>query len=516
MASTGGLHSLATIIKRLEAATSRLEDLAALGQNTVPQASGGTTIISAQSSEPTPVPPPPPPPPAPAAAAVPAELPRSVVVFDEQVIEGKLKPWVQLTGSFASQSVIDQVGLVEKEFIGLRELLEVAGACKQPDKSTLESLLLPLSKDIEAVAHAKEANRKDRDWNNHHTTLAEGAPAVGWVVVSPKPGPYIQSIKEAAEFYGNRIIKEHKDKDPKQVEWVRGWYGVLEELRKYVVEFHTTGLVWNAKGVSTSEYKSAGSAAAGGAPPPPPPPPPPGPPPPPAPAAATPAAGGVAAVFAELNRGSEVTKGLRKVDKSEMTHKNPSLRAGSTVPATTPSAAPKKPIKPTKPQALAGKKPSKFALEGSKWLVEHHENESNLTIDDTDISHTINLYGCKNTTVIVKGKVNAVTLVNCTKTSVLIESVISSVSVTNSPSFQLQITGTAPTVQLDSTDSGIIYLSKDCLGIEITTAKCSAINIQLPVEGEEEGIFSEHPVPEMFKTVIKNGKLVTSAVEHAG
>lgn len=94
---------------RLEAATSRLEDLAALGQNAVPQASGGTTIISAQSSEPTPVPPPPPPPPPPAAAEVPAELPRSVVVFDEQVIEGKLKPWVQLTGSFASQSVIDQV-----------------------------------------------------------------------------------------------------------------------------------------------------------------------------------------------------------------------------------------------------------------------------------------------------------------------------------------------------------------------------------------------------------------------
>lgn len=72
---------------------------------------------------------------------------------------------------------------MEKEFLGLRELLEVAGACKQPDKSTLESLLLPLSKDIEAVAHAKEANRKDRDWNNHHTALAEGAPAVGWVVV---------------------------------------------------------------------------------------------------------------------------------------------------------------------------------------------------------------------------------------------------------------------------------------------------------------------------------------------
>ncbi|KAL0575070.1 hypothetical protein ABG067_009068, partial [Albugo candida] len=41
------------------------------------------------------------------------------------------------------------------------------------------------------------------------------------------------------------------------------------------------------------------------------------------------ATGGAAAVFAEINKGSSVTANLRKVDKSEMTHKNPSLRAGS-------------------------------------------------------------------------------------------------------------------------------------------------------------------------------------------
>lgn len=43
-------------------------------------------------------------------------------------------------------------------------------------------------------------------------------------------------------------------------------------------------------------------------------------------------------MFAELNRGEEVTKGLRKVDKSEMTHKNPALRAGGVVPSSTGSA----------------------------------------------------------------------------------------------------------------------------------------------------------------------------------
>ncbi|EKM55922.1 uncharacterized protein PHACADRAFT_256860 [Phanerochaete carnosa HHB-10118-sp] len=515
MASTQGLHSLATIIKRLEAATSRLEDLAALGAP--PPTAAAPSAASLASTEPTPVPPPPPPPPAPATIppVAPGEVPKAVRVYDEVIIDGKLKLFVELTKSFASQSVIEQVGLVGKEYVKLREVILLAANCKQPDQKDLEGVLIPLSNDIEAVIHAKEEFRKDRDWNLHHTMLAEGAPAVGWAV-TPEPGPHVQSVRESSEFYGNRVIKDYKEKDPKHVEWVRAWYALLDELRKYVVEYHKTGLAWNPSGKSVAEYQASASAA-----PPPPPPPPPGPPPPPAAVpAAAPAAGGVSAVFAELNRGEEVTKHLRKVDKSEMTHKNPALRAGSTVPASVSSgssaSAAKKPLKPTKPHALAGKKPTKFALEGNKWLVENYENETSLTVENTDLSHTINLYGCKNSTIIVKGKVNGVTMFNCSKTSILVENVISSIAITSSPSFTLQITGSAPTIQLDSIDSGHVFLSRDCLGIEITTAKCSSINVNLPVEGEEEGVFSEAPIPEMFKTTIQDGKLVTTAVDHAG
>jgi adenylyl cyclase-associated protein len=155
-------------------------------------------------------------------------------------------------------------------------------------------------------------------------------------------------------------------------------------------------------------------------------------------------------------------------------------------------------------------------------------------VEKTEICQIVNLYGCKNSTILIKGKVNAVTIcaycqagftgklglndliVNCTKTSILVESVISSVSVTSSRSFTLQITGSAPTIQLDSTDVGQIYLSKDCLSTEITTAKCSSINVNLPVEGEEDGIFDEKPVPEMLLTKIQGGKIVTTVVEHVG
>jgi len=259
------------------------------------------------------------------------------------------------------------------------------------------------------------------------------------------------------------------------------------------MEHHTTGLSWNQNGIPIGEYSL---------------------PPPRAPVEAPASAGGVTAVFAELNRGTDVTKGLRKVEKSEMTHKNPALRASSTVPSS-PSSA-KKPTKPAKPQSLSTKKPAKFVLEENKWIIEYQENEPGLTIENPLINHGVSLYGCKNTTVVIKGKINGVTIVNCTKTSVLIDSVISSVSVTASPSFAIQITGSAPTIQLDSTDSGQIYLSKHCLGVEIFTAKCSSINVSLPVEGEEEGIFEEKPIPEMLRTTIQNGALVTGIVEHRG
>lgn len=96
---------------------------------------------------------------------------------------------------------------------------------------------------------------------------------------------------------------------------------------------------------------------------------------------------------------------------------------------------------------------------------------------------------------------------------ILLDSAVSALDITSSPSFTIQITGKVPTILIDSTDGGQIYLSKESLGVEIITSKSSSINISLPVEGEEEGIFEEKAVPEQLKTVIIGGKLVTSVVE---
>ena len=94
-----------------------------------------------------------------------------------------------------------------------------------------------------------------------------------------------------------------------------------------------TNLIAPIQGGSVADFKldgpSGNPSAATAPPPPPPPPPPPGPPPP----TAHTTLAGPAAVFAELNKGTDITKGLKKVDPSLMTHKNPSLRGNDAAPS---------------------------------------------------------------------------------------------------------------------------------------------------------------------------------------
>ena len=97
----------------------------------------------------------------------------------------------------------------------------------------------------------------------------------------------------------------------------------------------------------------------------------------------------------------------------------------------------------------------------------------------------------------------------------ILDSAVSSLSITSSPSFEVQINGSIPTILIDTTDSGQVYLSKECMEtVEIVTSKTSSINISIPTG--DEGDFEERPVPEQMKSRVVKGKIVTEIVEHAG
>lgn len=411
-------------------------------------------------------------------------------------MNGSFKRYVDLSTKIGGV-VAGHAEIVARAFKAQRDFLAVVASSKDPkNPATIEALLKPTSVEITNVVEFRDKNRGAKDFANHLAALSEGIPALGWVLAAPKPAPHVQQSKESAEFYTNRVLKEFKDKDETHKEWSKSFPAVLLELQEFVKKNHTTGLVWNAKGGDAKPGAAPAAAPAAAAPA-------------PAKAAAAPAAaaaagpGGAKALFSELNQGGNVTSGLKKVDRSQMTHKNPELRSTSVVKTVEKEVA----VKETNPPRLE--------LDGNKWAVEYQINNKSIVIEETETKQTVYVFKCVNSTIVIKGKVNGVVLDSCKKTAVVVESVISGVEAINDQSCQLQILGKCPTLTIEKTDGMQVYLSKDSLDVEILTAKSSEMNISVPGKTENDDLV-ESPIPEQFKTVYDGSKWVTNTVVHSG
>lgn len=332
-------------------------------------------------------------------------------------------------------------------------------------------------------------------------------------------------------------------RDRIHVQYIQSYYQIFKALAAYLKKHYPKGLTWNE--TSTIDAQEAleqiknesGSGAGSGntAPPPPPPPPvptlnvpgggvPPPPPPPPGvppPPAAAPAPD-MSAVFEQLNQGDTITSNLRKVDKSQMTHKNPSLRAGSTVPersnsqdSVTRSKSPA-PSKKPKPESMRVRKPPRKDLEGNKWIIENFDNPGEIVEIPAQQNQSILISRCNKTVIKVSSKANAISIDNCNGLSLIVDSLVSSLDVIKSPKFALQIDGVVPTLLLDQVDGATVYLGSQSLGTEVFTSKCSAINVMLPPKEGTDDDTKECPVPEQIVSYVKDGVLVSEIVQHAG
>lgn len=515
-------YNIVTIIKRLEAATSRLEDITIFQEEAhkaQKKLAGAepAAIVAADTNDQTPEPTPgqtrelsq-----APQAAAAAAELP-TAAAFDA-FVRNYIDPFV--AASAALDGVVGEAAALFKDaFAEQAKFLRLVARARKPDAADPKfgECLAPINAKIEALTALKDANRRS-EFFNHLNTVAEGAPVLGWIVTDT-PVAFIPEFKDSAQFWANRVMKEYKDKDAAHVEWVKLFLAIFDALRAYAKEYHESGLSWNPDGLTLGDALAAAStdssAGAGAAPPPPPPPP-------PAPPAslfdepaAAPAPGGMNAVFADLNKGGDVTSGLRKVDKSEMTHKNPALKAQPAVV--------KKPTPPKKPTTLSSAAPKrkparKELVDGSKWIVENF-TEADATgpiVIDAEMSQSIFIGNTVGVTVQINGKGNAITITDTKRTGVVVDSLISGVDVIKSLKFGLQVTGVVPLITVDKSDEGSIYLSQASIDADllVVTSNCTAVNINVPQNDD----FTELFVPEQLKHSIKNGKLVSEVVEHVG
>ncbi|KAG1946843.1 adenylyl cyclase-associated protein 2 [Pimephales promelas] len=379
-----------------------------------------------------------------------------------------------------------------------RSFLQMSMTHREPVKTELADLLRPLSDQIHEVQSFREKNRGS-DLFNHLSAVSESIPALGWVAVGQKPGPYVKEMNDAAMFYTNRVLKDYKDTDGRHIEWVRSYLSIWTELQSYIKEHHTTGLVWSKTGpVAPSSQFSAPSDG---------PPPPPPPPPPPLPPVFTDnkpsdAAAQHLALFAQLNQGQDITKGLKHVSDEQKTHKNASLRcAGIRVQQECPARSQTQRHTPV------------LELEGKKWRVEHQDQSHDLLIAETELRQVVYVFSCNRSTLQIRGKVNSIIVDNCKKLGLVFDSAVGIVEIINSSDVQLQVTGKVPTISINKTEGCHVYLSRDSLDCEIVSAKSSEMNILVP-EGEDD--YREFPVPEQFKTVWDGSGLVTEPTKIAG
>ncbi|XP_068093043.1 adenylyl cyclase-associated protein 2 [Hyperolius riggenbachi] len=398
-------------------------------------------------------------------------------------------------------------GLVENAFKAERAFLVYASQHQKPSEEEIVVILKPVSERMLEIQTFREKNRGSQMFN-HLSAVSESILALGWIAVTPAPGSYVKEMADAAAFYTNRVLKDYKNTDTRHVDWVKSYLSIWSLLQAYIKEYHTTGISWG-HALSKGEPVVSGMTH----PPPPPPPPPPGPPP----------SSDIflskakddmsqdrCALFADLNRGEAVTKGLKHVSDDQKTHKNPQLR-GQGVPAKSPTqgqnANPSSP-KVAPPQSYA----PLLELEGKKWRVEYQDGVNNLVISDTELKQVVYIYKCKKSTLQIKGKINSIIIDNCTKLGLVFDDVVGIVEVINSKDVQIQVLRKVPTISINKTDGCHVYLSESSIDCEIVSAKSSEMNILVPHNGD----YREFPVPEQFKTSWNGSKLVTEPAEMMG
>ncbi|OQN98057.1 hypothetical protein B0A48_15889 [Cryoendolithus antarcticus] len=566
IAVEGTSNPLTPLIRRLEAATSRLEDIAAsagplndsnaLGaeQNGI----SGTRGVGSGRSGSHPAPPgmvvgspgvaPGLPKSPPVATPAKSELPPALQEMDA-LIDGEVAAFVE-SGNGLDNLLEEQTTAVAKAFGDQRKYLLVSTKAKKPDmtSSTFPELLKDLQHDMGTVGDIRDSNRAS-PVKEHLAMVGEGISALQWLLMDGKPADYIGEVLGGAQMYGNRVLKAFKEADQRHVKYVQSYYALLKALKAYVMKNYPSGVTWNNNGIDAVQaYREADSApTTNGTPAPassstgPPPPPPlpnfdnvPAPPPPPpgaAPAAkgAAAAGGDMDAVFQSLNRGSDVTKGLKKVDQSQMTHKNPSLRAAGVVserrdsedsitrsrsrgPETKPKPAGMR--QDSTSTVIKSKKQGKKELDGNKWIISDFEGPPAPIEIEVSLTQSLLISNCTKTTIVLRGKANAISIDNSPRLQLLVETLVSSIDVIKSPNFAVQITGTLPTIMLDQVDGATIYLGESSLATEVFTSKSSSINVVLPASAGEDD--KELPLPEQIRTFVRGGKLVSEIVEHAG
>ncbi|KAL8205244.1 hypothetical protein R6Q57_008795 [Mikania cordata] len=427
----------------------------------------------------------------------------SIVAFDDLITENVDK--VSSAADNIGGQVKDITSVLKDAFSAQKELLVKIRQTQKPDAGGMTEFLRPLNEKLTEATHMTEGPRSD--FFNHLRSVAESLTALAWIAYTGKncgmsmPIAHVEECWQSAEFYNNKVLVEYKNKDSSHVEWAKALKELyVPGLRDYVKSYYPLGPEWSATGETVSAPPKSSNPGAPAAPNPP-----------PASLASSSSSSsrpkqGMAAVFQEISS-KPVTAGLKKVT-DDMKTKNRTDRAGFV------SSGEKEAHKSLPSAAKVG--PPKFELVmGRKWVVENQIGAKDLSIDDCDPKQTVYIFGCKDSVLQIKGKVNNITVDKCTKMGVVFTDVVAAFEIVNCSSVEVQCQGAAPTISIDNTAGCQLYLSKDSLESSITTSKASEVNVMIPAEDPDADL-AEHAMPHQYIHTYENGHFITTPVSHSG
>ncbi|KAL8969659.1 MAG: hypothetical protein Q9183_001893 [Haloplaca sp. 2 TL-2023] len=202
------MNNLTTLIKRLEAATSRLEDMVPTMRPPSSDANGvaslpehGLTAPGADARNgPTASP-----------RLAPANLPPAVDDFDA-LINGDVKTFVNMSEEIGGL-VAEQSAAVLRAFAAERKFLIVTTKAKKPDiqSPVYMEVLKELQSTMGVVNDIREANRASPLFK-HLSAVSEGIGMLIWVANETKPTDTISEMLTSAQYFGNRVIQDYKEK----------------------------------------------------------------------------------------------------------------------------------------------------------------------------------------------------------------------------------------------------------------------------------------------------------------
>jgi adenylyl cyclase-associated protein len=202
---------LTVMVRRLEAATSRLEDIAssAFPNGESPAAAGAkgaqspgpaAKLATTTSATPTPQPPT-------------ESVPPAIEAWDEMANK-ELNHWLELS-SMLGEVIEGQSKAVQQAFAAQRQYIFIANKAKKPDDRTIMELLKDLQASMEKTDDFKQQNR-EAALKDPLTMVADGVGCLGWITINPgssmKPHEHIKELFGGAQMYGNKVLKEYRDK----------------------------------------------------------------------------------------------------------------------------------------------------------------------------------------------------------------------------------------------------------------------------------------------------------------